>query len=111
MPEQIWPESSDNVVKSWRIDIPSNEFHLSFIHSSATLIFGLAGTLTLHRGMLYLFLAPNHDNLLAYYFIQENSWKMMPISLENQKIIPFECEGLAIMCSRERYVQMTLIND
>ena len=96
----------------WRVDIQSYEFHVSFIrHSTTNSISGLSGTLTLHRGMLYLFLVPNHENLLGYYFKHANSWQMTSISLQNQTIVPIECESLAIMCTRDRYVQMALINN
>ena len=113
IPEQIyeWYDNS-NLVKLWRVDIPSYEFHVSFIrHSTTNSISGLSGTLTLHRGMLYLFLVPNDENLLGYYFKHANSWQMTSISLQNQTIVPIECESLATMCSRDRYIQMALINN
>ena len=44
-------------------------------------------------------------------YLNANSWQMTSISLQNQTIVPIECESLAIMCSRDRYVQMALINN
>ena len=70
IPEQIYDwYDNGNLVKLWRVDIPSYKYHLSSIqHSSSNSISGLSGTLTLHRGMLYLFLVPNNENLLERHF-------------------------------------------
>ena len=109
IPEQLydWQDVGNDLRKMWRIEIPSYESHVSFLHSSQS---ALAGSLTMHRGILHLFLVPNHSNLLGYYFKNTNSWKMTPISLTSKIVSPYECDSLAIMCSRDKFAQMTLIN-
>ena len=108
MPEQSheWQDEKIDVTKLWRIELPSYKLHVSFLHSSES---SLTGILTTHRGIPHLFLIPNHDNLLGYYFKNTENWQLAPISLTNQTIIPFECDSLAIMCSRDKFSQMTLI--
>ena len=108
MPEQSheWQDEKIDVTKLWRIELPSYKLHVSFLHSSES---SPTGKLTTHRGIPHLFLLPNQNNLLGYYFKNTENWQMMPISLTNQTIIPFECDSLAIMCSRDKFSQMTLI--
>ena len=105
VPEQTheWQDVKNDFTKLWRIELPSYKIHVSFLHST------LSGTLTIHRGILHLFLVPNNDNLLGYYFKDTENWQMVPISLTNQTIIPFKCDSIPIMCSRDKFSQMTLI--
>ena len=108
MPEQSheWQDEKIDVTKLWRIELPSYKLHVSFLYSSES---ALSGILTTHRGIPHLFLIPNHDNLLGYYFKNTDSWQMIPIALTNQTIIPFKCSSNAIMCSIDKFSQMTLI--
>ena len=101
-----WQDEKNDVTKLWRIELPSYKLHVSFLHSSES---SLTGILTTHRGIPHLFLIPNHDNLLGYYFKNTENWQMAPIALTNQTIIPFKCNSNAIMCSRDNFSQMTLI--
>ena len=109
-PEQIydWQDVGNDLTKIWRIEIPSYESHVSFLNWGQS---ALAGTLTMHRGILHLFLVPNHGNLLGYYFKNTNDWKMTPITLTSKIIAPFECDNSIFMCSRDKFAQMTLINN
>ena len=108
MPEQNneWQDVKNDLTKLWRIELPSYKLHVSFLHSSKS---AQSGILTTHRGIPHLFLIPNHDNLLGYYFKNTENWQMMPICLTNLAIIPFKCNVNAFMCSRDKFSQMTLI--
>ena len=110
IPEQIydWQDVGNDLTKMWRIEIPSYKSHVSFLNLGQS---ALAGALTIHRGILHLFLVPNPGNLLGYYFKNTNSWKMRPISLTSKIVAPYECDSLVFMCSRDKFAQMTLIDN
>ena len=108
MPEQTheWHDEKNEETKLWRIELPSYKLHGSFLYSSES---ALSGILTTHRGIPHLFLLPNQNNLLGYYFKNTENWQMVPIALTNQTITPFKCNSNAIMCSRDKFSQITLI--
>ena len=70
------------------------------------------GYITIHKGILHIFLFPNENDTFGYYY-EKDSWKQ--INAENfylgKSIHSDECISMVMVCVAKKYSQMMLIND